>query len=322
MISSAVTVRVEAANALLRPSRLLIVKYAQFSYGVDAKIAERIGVARRDLPAPGSFFAVRSDGTVAAESVVFIGTPGIEDFGYGAVREFGRQAVRAAAEVAPGVPEICVTVNGPGFGLDETESFAAQVGGIADAVSAGEAAPRLRAVTFLERDQSRADRMQRTLADILPAHRVDRSPAAVRLGSAGVDSEARGHAFVAMPFDHSFDDTFHYGIAPAVRSSGVLCERLDQQAFTGDVVQRMLHRIADAKFIVADVTGANPNVYLELGIAWGREVPAILLCREPADLRFDIRNHRCLLYGSIRDLEAKLAQEIAELFASPATMRG
>jgi hypothetical protein len=35
-------------------------------------------------------------------------------------------------------------------------------------------------------------------------------------------------------------------------------------------VQRLRERIIKANFVVADVSGANPNVYLEIGFAWGR----------------------------------------------------
>ncbi len=117
-----------------------------------------------------------------------------------------------------------------------------------------------------------------------------------------------------MPFAASFDDIFHYGIAPSIRNAGFLCERIDQSAFTGDIVNRLKERIEDARFLVADVTGANPNVYLEIGYAWGRNVPSILLCSATSDLKFDIQGQRCIVYNSIRDLETRLSQEISAMF--------
>jgi hypothetical protein len=38
-------------------------------------------------------------------------------------------------------------------------------------------------------------------------------------------------------------------------------------------VQRLRERIIKANFVVADVSGANPNVYLEIGFAWGEALP-------------------------------------------------
>lgn len=49
---------------------------------------------------------------------------------------------------------------------------------------------------------------------------------------------------------------------------------------------------------------------LEVGYAWGRGIPTILLCNDEASLRFDIRNQRVLLYKRIRDLEEKLSREL------------
>jgi hypothetical protein len=94
-----------------------------------------------------------------------------------------------------------------------------------------------------------------------------------RLRSAGYDADTKEHAFVAMPFAESFDDLFHYGIVPPIRGAGLICERLDELSFTGDVVQRLKERIDAARIVVADLTNANPNVYLEVGYAWGRDIP-------------------------------------------------
>ena len=113
-----------------------------------------------------------------------------------------------------------------------------------------------------------------------------------------------------MPFDHSWDDVFYYGIQGAVKAAGLLCERADTSAFTGDVLDWVKKRIATATFVVADLSSANPNVYLEIGYAWGCEIPTVLLAREGADLKFDVKGQRCLMYKSIRNLEELLHIEI------------
>ncbi|MFI7600207.1 hypothetical protein [Actinoplanes sp. NPDC049681] len=325
-----VHIRVEVADALVRPSQLLVVKHAQYSYGVDAKVGATLGIALPDLPLPGAHLVVLPRGSIAAECVIFLGVSGLAQFDYRAIREFGRRAVSLPHRLGMEISEICVTLHGPGFGLDEAESFDSEVAGIVEAVSARETSPDLREVTFLERDPRRAERMDRLLTALLPDRRVE--PAATdtdargrekrdRLRTVGVDSGARSHAFVAMPFDENFDDHFYYGIAPSVRACGMLCERMDELAFVGDVVERLKDRIAKAKFVVADVTGANPNVYLEVGFAWGCGVPTVLVCRDASDLKFDIKGQRCITYTSIRDLETKLSREVAELFGSSADLR-
>jgi hypothetical protein len=324
MTYNAVNLQVEVADVLSRRCQLLVVKHAQYSYGLDAKIVEGMGLAPTKLPAPGHHLLLDSRGRLTAASVLFLGVPELDFLDYKEIRDFGRRALSVASEVAPDVPELCVTLHGPGYGLDEAESFESELAGLVDAVLSSDVSPNLEVVTFLERDQRRAERMDAILGTLLPARRIERGQPlgrgavgpreAQRLRSVGYDSKARSHAFVAMPFAPSFDDIFHYGIAPSVHGAGLLCERIDQVSFTGDVVGRLRERIRTAKFVVADVTGANPNVYLEIGFAWGCEIPVVLVCNETSDLKFDIRGQRCLVYGSIRDLEIKLTQEIAAMF--------
>lgn len=119
-----------------------------------------------------------------------------------------------------------------------------------------------------------------------------------------------------MPFDDGFDDVFHYGISRAVHENGLLCERVDQQTFTGDVVRRIRRQIQSARLLIADVTGANANVYLEIGFAWGVRVPTVLLVRDGTELLFDIRGQRCLFYTSIKNLEQKLTAEVRGLLSA------
>jgi hypothetical protein len=118
-----------------------------------------------------------------------------------------------------------------------------------------------------------------------------------------------------MPFTDSFTDVFHFGISGPIRATGLLCERADLTAFTGDILQRVLERIASARLVVADLSDANPNVFLELGYAWGRGVPSVLLCNRATELPFDVRGHRCLFYSSIVELERLLTVELASLVA-------
>lgn len=115
------------------------------------------------------------------------------------------------------------------------------------------------------------------------------------------------------------DDTYHYGIQNAVRAAGFVCERADRTSFVGDVVQWVLNRIRTASLVIADLTDANPNVYLEVGYAWGREVPVVLLTQATTDLEFNVRGQRCLVYGgSTQKLEESLRAELENLRANDA----
>jgi hypothetical protein len=72
-------------------------------------------------------------------------------------------------------------------------------------------------------------------------------------------------------------------------------------------------KISSSRLVIADLTGANPNVYLEIGFAWGIGKPTILLAKSNTELKFNVHGQKCLLYNSIKDLETKLGSEIRVL---------
>jgi len=59
---------------------------------------------------------------------------------------------------------------------------------------------------------------------------------------------------------------------------------MDQEAFTGDILDRIKKKIETATVVIAELSGANPNVYLEVGYAWGKDVPTILLVKETDEI--------------------------------------
>jgi hypothetical protein len=119
--------------------------------------------------------------------------------------------------------------------------------------------------------------------------------------------------FVAMPFAREFGDRFHYGIERVVEDAGYLCERADLAAFTGDVMAWVRDRIDRATLVVADLTSANANVYLEVGYAWGKGIPTVLVVQDPKELKFDVQGQRCLAYEGIQHLEELLRGELSRL---------
>ena len=185
-------------------------------------------------------------------------------------------------------------------------------------ITSGEFPPCLETITILERNPGRAHRLEKILGHLLPNGQIPVSsspgePLTAVLQSAGNSSPSKPYVFVAMPFADDMDDVFHYGISNAVNGAGFLCERADQSSFTGDVLDWVKNRIASASLVVADLSNANPNVYLEVGYAWGCGKPTVLLVRQTEHLKFDVRGQRCLVYKSIKSLEEMLKKELVSL---------
>ena len=159
----------------------------------------------------------------------------------------------------------------------------------------------------MERHPARAQRLKEIHA-VAP-----RPTPAVPNPPAGPDPDKKPHVFVAMPFGPDFDDIFYYGIQKPIHAAGLLCERVDHSSFTGDIVERILKQIETAQLVVAECTGANPNVYLEIGFAWGKGRETLLVARHPDELRFDVRGHRAVFYSRILELENALTKELVRI---------
>lgn len=316
-------------DALVVPADVLVLKHAQGLFGVDAQVVGRLNTFAAGvfgdvpLPSPGSVSLVESRGLIGARMVMLVGVAPLGEFGYAEIRSFASGALAALADAMPEAAEVAFTLHGVGFGLDETEAFRAELAGIVESLERGAHPKALRRVVIVEHDPRRVERLQRQLDEILPdvgaARPAKQAATALQsdaLRTAGEASRDKAHVFVAMPFAKEFDDRFHYGIHTAIRSAGYLCERADMATFTGDILLWVKERIATAELLVADLSGANPNVYLEVGYAWGKGLPTVLLASDEKDLLFDVRGQRCLVYeNSIRVLEQLLTDELGKLAA-------
>lgn len=121
------------------------------------------------------------------------------------------------------------------------------------------------------------------------------------------------HIFVAMPFGDDLEDCYFYGIKVPIQNAGFGCVRVDKKSFTGDILVQIKQDIETSSVVVAVLDGVNPNVSLEVGYAWGREIPTILLIKDTNQLPFDLKGQKCLVYSNIRGLEQALATELKEL---------
>ena len=96
-------------------------------------------------------------------------------------------------------------------------------------------------------------------------------------------------------------------------AAGFLCERIDNEAFMGEIMNQVKQKIESAAVVIADLSGSNPNVYLEVGYAWGKGRPTILVIRAGEEAKFDVRGYRHLKYETIKDLKEKLSNELEQL---------
>lgn len=127
-------------------------------------------------------------------------------------------------------------------------------------------------------------------------------------------SAEKPFAFVLMPFDSAFDDIYKLGIQAAASEQGVVAQRVDEQFYSEGMLDRIYRQIDAADFIIADMTGQNPNVFYEVGYAHAKDKLCTLLTQDASDIPFDLKQHRHLVYGnSIQKLKKLLQSEVGWL---------
>ena len=112
--------------------------------------------------------------------------------------------------------------------------------------------------------------------------------------------------FVLMPFGKkldaagrvtNFDAVYEKVIAPAVAKAGLEPIRADEEKIGGTIHKPMFERLMLCHYAVADITGANPNVFYELGIRHAmRPRSTVIVFGEGTVLPFDIALVRGISY--------------------------
>jgi len=64
-----------------------------------------------------------------------------------------------------------------------------------------------------------------------------------------------------------------------------------------DILEDIWQAINSADFVIADITGRNPNVLYELGIAHTLAKPVLILSKQADDIPIDLATRRVILYG-------------------------
>lgn len=325
---------------------ILMIKYAPMAGGLDSRVRNLVKKAgnmalSQDLPAPGQYRLINTPAkTVNSKQIVMVGTVNIFDLDYEQLRQLGHDMLASLHHAGTQASHVATTAHGinTGIGLDEVEAFRSLLLGFADAAEAGKVPPGLEKITIVEFVEPRATLFQETLNKFLPPDPVHQlAPVTEAMEDTagevmsiltGMDSfeeefqkpvatTTTPHVFVAMPFADEFDDQYYLAIRPSITENNVLCVRLDQQdaTFTGDIMEQVRERIRTAKLVVALLDQRNPNVYLEVGYAWGVGTPTLLVLHEDEEAPFDVQGARLLRYKRIHKLKEQLIDEMRMLLA-------
>ncbi len=132
---------------------------------------------------------------------------------------------------------------------------------------------------------------------------------------------ASDSCFVLMPFGSPVGNYYQQIYEPAIRKAGLRPVRADADIFgTGKIIDQIWEGINASKVLVAELTGRNPNVFYELGLAHALDKPVVLVSSNEDDVPFDLKHIR-VIYYNVSDpfWGQKLIEKVAENILSALT---
>ncbi len=106
-------------------------------------------------------------------------------------------------------------------------------------------------------------------------------------------------------------------LAPVAQEHGLSVVRSDRDITPGQITSQMLRSILDARIVVADLTGRNPNVFYEVAFAQSFGKATILLVNDPQNLPFDTRNERTIPVGDATgEISMAMGEEVKKQLRS------
>lgn len=125
---------------------------------------------------------------------------------------------------------------------------------------------------------------------------------------------------VMMPFRSELSDVYKT-IKEAASLAGFYCKRVDDIWDHSTVIQDVFSLIFQSYIVVCDLTGRNPNVFYEAGIAHTLGKHVVPITQSEDDIPFDLRHHRIAMYLNNGEGREKLKADLVPRLKTLASKR-
>lgn len=120
---------------------------------------------------------------------------------------------------------------------------------------------------------------------------------------------------ILMPFKDQRRAVFEKALRPASVEAGLTCMRADEFYGSKHIVSEIFSLIKNARLVVSDISGLNPNVMYETGIAHAIGRPVLLIAERGTKIPFDVQHLRRIEYTRGGAGLSKLAGMLQSAFA-------
>lgn len=125
--------------------------------------------------------------------------------------------------------------------------------------------------------------------------------------------QRQSSGFILMPFATAFRDVYN-AIRLAISDADLTPKRADDEFLTRASLERILRGILEAEVVIADMTGRNPNVFYEVGIAHATKENVVLLAQSiKDDVPFDVQHIDHLEYVATREGLKRLRSQLTAI---------
>jgi len=130
------------------------------------------------------------------------------------------------------------------------------------------------------------------------------------LESMGVNKnvkEKENSVFVLTPFHPEFDNSFQW-VKDFFSEHGYSCSRGDDIHAESNILSHILSEMLASEIVVANISGRNPNVFYELGIAHALGKQVVLIAQNTKDITFDVSGAQVVIYQDEVTLKTSLGK--------------
>lgn len=139
--------------------------------------------------------------------------------------------------------------------------------------------------------------------------------------SATATVDSRQSVFVSMVFSPEMNRLYLEILKPAIESVGLICLRADEIPSVNLIATDIERAVNDCAAVVAEISGFNPNVMHEIGLAQSKK-PIVIICRSgyrEDKIPSNIRHLRRIMYSNDvaggPELRRQLDQTLRQIFA-------